>query len=63
MLLCKVMTDEIDVVYTFLSGKYGLVYKGTDYEAVKAIAAASKTKSLSALKKAEQDFKTEITGD
>ena len=50
------MINETDVVYQFLSGKYGLVYKGRDYDAVRAITDASKKKSLSDLKKSEENF-------
>ncbi len=46
MLLSKIMMGDISDVYQFLNGKYSLNYRGRDLDAVKAIADASKAKSL-----------------
>ncbi|EPB79828.1 PCI domain protein [Ancylostoma ceylanicum] len=46
MLLCKVMLDVPDDVSTLLTGKLALKYSGSDLEAMRAIAAAAKKRSL-----------------
>ncbi|VDL74327.1 unnamed protein product [Nippostrongylus brasiliensis] len=46
MLLCKVMLDVPDDVSTLLTGKLALKYTGSDLEAMRAIAAAAKKRSL-----------------
>ncbi|VDO31288.1 hypothetical protein V3C99_000604 [Haemonchus contortus] len=46
MLLCKVMLDVPDDVNTLLTGKLALKYSGTDLDAMRAIAAAAKKRSL-----------------
>ena len=60
MLIAKIMNNEPDDVYGFLNGKHSLHYNGREFEAVRAIADASKTKSLLELKKAKQQFKQGI---
>ena len=56
MLIAKIMNNEPDDVYNFLNGKYSLDYNGREFEAVRAIADASKTKSLLELRNAKQQF-------
>ena len=46
MLIAKIMNNEPEDVYQFLNGKHSLNYNGKEFEAVKAIADASKKKSL-----------------
>ncbi|KAK6059621.1 hypothetical protein COOONC_02747 [Cooperia oncophora] len=46
MLLCKVMLDVPDDVNTLLTGKLALKYSGSDLDAMRAIAAAAKKRSL-----------------
>ena len=46
MLVAKIMNNEPDDVFPFLNGKHSLNYNGREFEAVKEIANASKTKSL-----------------
>ncbi|KJH45199.1 PCI domain protein [Dictyocaulus viviparus] len=46
MLLCKVMLDVPDDVNTLLTGKLALKYSGSDLQAMRAIAAAAKKRSL-----------------
>ncbi len=57
MLIAKIMNNRPDEVYNFLGGKYSLHYKGRQFESVRAIADASKAKSLRELAKAREDFK------
>lgn len=48
---------EVNDVYQFLSGKHSLQYRGREFDAVKAIADASKAKSIQDLKQANLNFK------
>jgi 26S proteasome regulatory subunit N6 len=57
MLLAKIMMGEVNDVYQFLSGKHSLQYRGREFDAVKAIADASKAKSIQDLKQANLNFK------
>ncbi|TKR64716.1 hypothetical protein L596_025206 [Steinernema carpocapsae] len=63
MLLCKVMLDAPEEVQTLLSQKLALKYNGADLEAMCAIAAAAKKRSLSEFNEAFQKYETELKED
>ncbi|CAF3872293.1 unnamed protein product [Rotaria magnacalcarata] len=63
MLLSKVMMNAPDDVNTLMSVKLALKYSGQDVEAMKAVAQASKKRSLADFQQALKDYKTELSGD
>ncbi|CAF3351128.1 unnamed protein product [Rotaria sp. Silwood1] len=63
MLLSKVMMNTPDDVNALMSVKLALKYSGRDVEAMKAIAQASKKRSLADFQQALKDYKTELSDD
>ncbi|VDM55574.1 unnamed protein product [Angiostrongylus costaricensis] len=63
MLLCKVMMDEPDDVNKLLSGKLASKYSGSDLEALRAIAAAVKARSLADFNAAFDAYPQELRKD
>lgn len=57
------MNEQSDDVATITAGKVASRYAGRDIDAMKAVAAASSSRSLSSFEKALQDFKPELTDD
>uniref|UniRef100_A0AC35TFT6 PCI domain-containing protein n=1 Tax=Rhabditophanes sp. KR3021 TaxID=114890 RepID=A0AC35TFT6_9BILA len=63
MLLSKVMVDSPDEVKTLLTQKLALKYSGSDLDAMRAVAAAAKKRSLGEFNEAFQKYPTELQGD
>lgn len=63
MLLSKVMMNMPDDVNSLMSVKLALKYSGRDVDAMKAVAQASKKRSLADFQQALIDFKTELSDD
>ncbi|CAF0789637.1 unnamed protein product [Rotaria sordida] len=63
MLLSKVMMNTPDDVNALMSVKLALKYSGRDVEAMKAVAQASKKRSLADFQQALKDYKTELSDD
>ncbi|CAI4229027.1 unnamed protein product [Auanema sp. JU1783] len=63
MLLCKVMLDVPDEVPTLLAGKLALKYSGTDLDAMRAIATASKKRSLADFNQTFGAYRQELQMD
>jgi len=63
MLLSKVMLNLPDEVSNIVSGKLALRYSGPEVEAVKAVAAANKARSLADFQAAVDKFKAELEDD
>jgi len=63
MLLSKVMLNLPDEVSNIVSGKLALRYSGPEVEAVKAVAAANKARSLADFQAAVDKFKVQLEDD
>merc|ERR1719402_135202 len=63
MLLSKVMLNLPDEVSNIVSGKLALRYSGPDVEAMKAVAAANKARSLADFQAAVGTFKAQLQED
>lgn len=63
MLLSKIMIDLADDINGLITGKLALKYAGREIESMKAIATASKKRSLADFQKALGDFKVELIDD
>ncbi|ODQ65048.1 PCI-domain-containing protein [Nadsonia fulvescens var. elongata DSM 6958] len=63
MLLCKVMLNLSDDVISILNGKLASKYVGRDIDALKAIAAAHKNRSLKEFELALETYRTELSQD
>lgn len=63
MLLSKVMMNAPDDVNALMSVKLALKYSGRDVEAMKAVAQASKKRSLADFQQALKDYKIELSDD
>jgi len=63
MLLSKVMLNLPDEVSNIVSGKLALRYSGPEVEAVKAVAAANKARSLADFQDAVDKFKVQLEDD
>ncbi|CAJ0943280.1 unnamed protein product, partial [Mesorhabditis belari] len=63
MLLCKVMLDVPDEAVALLSGKIAQKYSGSEIEAMRAIAAASKKRSLTEFNSAFGSYREELQMD
>lgn len=63
MLLCKIMLNTPDDVNGILTGKLGLKYSGEGIEAMKAIAEASKKRSISIFNETLEKFEGELKKD
>merc|ERR1719447_2448471 len=63
MLLSKIMLNVPDEVTNIISGKLALRYSGSDLEAMKAVAASAKARSLKDFQKALKEYKKELEED
>ncbi|KAL1239825.1 putative 26S proteasome regulatory subunit rpn-6.1 [Trichinella pseudospiralis] len=63
MLLCKIMLNLPDEVHILVQGKLGMKHAGRQLEAMKAVATASKERSLSDFKEACGKFNEELQSD
>lgn len=63
MLLSKIMLNHPDEVNNIVSGKLALRYSGSDLEAMKAVAASAKARSLADFQSAVKTFKVELEED
>ncbi|XP_067934361.1 26S proteasome non-ATPase regulatory subunit 11-like [Watersipora subatra] len=63
MLLAKIMLEQAEEVTQIMSGKLALKYMGKNAEAMKAVAQASKDRSLADFKKALEKYKGELEED
>ncbi|PIK44811.1 putative 26S proteasome non-ATPase regulatory subunit 11-like [Apostichopus japonicus] len=63
MLLSKIMLNSPDDVQSIISGKLALRYAGSNIEAMKSIASASKNRSLSEFKETVEKYKAELQED
>jgi len=63
MLLSKIMLNLPDEVTNIISGKLALKYSGIDLEAMKAVAASAKARSLKDFQTALKDYKKELEED
>ncbi|KRX35477.1 putative 26S proteasome regulatory subunit rpn-6.1 [Trichinella patagoniensis] len=63
MLLCKIMLNLPDDVHILVQGKLGMKHAGRQLEAMKAVATASKERSLSDFKEACGKFNEELQSD
>lgn len=63
MLLSKIMLNLPDEVTNIISGKLALKYSGIDLEAMKAVAASAKARSLKDFQKALKEYKKELEED
>ena len=63
MLLCKIMTGNSDDINQLLTNKAALRYSGRQIDAMRAVAAAHKERSLKQFAQAQLDFGVEIKGD
>lgn len=63
MLLCKIMMNKTEDVTSIINSKGGLKFVGVDTEAMKAVAAAHITRSLSAFEEALQTYKPQLGDD
>ncbi|VDO92414.1 unnamed protein product [Soboliphyme baturini] len=63
MLLCKIMLNLPDDVQSLLSAKIALKYVGREVDAMKAVADASKKRSLADFKEAYCKYKNELQAD
>jgi 26S proteasome regulatory subunit N6 len=63
MVLCKIMTDETQEVTSLLNGKHGTKHAGPGLEAMRAVSAARKAKSLGAHEAAMAKYAKELRED
>jgi len=63
MLLSKIMLNVPDEVTNIISGKLALRYSGSDLEAMKAVAASAKARSLADFQTALKTYKVELEQD
>ncbi|KAK0413309.1 hypothetical protein QR680_006727 [Steinernema hermaphroditum] len=63
MCLCKVMLNEADTVSPLLNNKNTLKYKGEDINAMRALAAAFKSRSLKKFLQSFETYKKELEQD
>jgi len=63
MLLSKIMLNVPDEVTNIISGKLALRYSGSDLEAMKAVAASAKARSLADFQSALKTYKVELEQD
>jgi len=63
MLLCKIMTNNIEDIDAIISGKTAIKYAGRDIEAMRSVATAHKNRALQDFEKAKVTYKQELTDD
>jgi len=63
MLLCKIMTNNPEDVYSIITGKLALRHAGKEIEAMRAVATAHHHRSLQEFEDAKAKYKTELSND
>jgi len=63
MLLCRIMSNNVDEVSQILASKNVLRYTGREIEAMKGIAAAHKSRDLHEFEKVRDEYKDELEAD
>jgi 26S proteasome regulatory subunit N6 len=63
MLLCKIMVGQPEEVPALIGGKSGLRHAGPHLEAMRAVAAAYRARSLAALQRVLAEFAPQLGGD
>jgi 26S proteasome regulatory subunit N6 len=63
MLLCKIMVNATDDIGQILTHKAAVRYSGRDIDAMRAVAAAYKERSLKSFTSVQQQYQGEIGGD
>ncbi len=63
MLLCKIMVNATEDIAQILTHKAAVRYSGRDIDAMRAVAAAYKERSLKSFTEVQQTFHAEIAGD
>eukprot|EP00667_Euglena_gracilis_P009477 EG_transcript_9638 len=63
MLLCRIMSNNVDEVSQILSSKNVLRYTGREIDAMKGIAAAYKARNLHDFEKVRDEYKDELESD
>jgi len=63
MLMSKIMLNKPDEVAALVSGKLALRYSGKDLEAMKAVAASAKARSLADFQEALKTYRAELEDD
>jgi len=63
MLLCKIMLNSLEDIQGVVSGKLALKYSGRSLEAMKAIAAAHKDRSLSQFERLKTEYSDQLELD
>lgn len=63
MLLCKIMTNQSEDVYSIITGKSGIKYAGPEVEAMRAVAEAHKKRDVHMFEDVFNKFKTQLADD
>eukprot|EP00158_Paraphelidium_tribonemae_P003665 Partr_v1_DN26287_c0_g1_i1_m48304 putative 26S Proteasome non-ATPase regulatory subunit len=63
MLLCKIMLGLADDVFNIMTGKMALKFQGSNVDAMRAVASAYKSRSLSDFQKTLADYTNELQND
>jgi len=63
MILCKVMSNQVDDIKQIMSGKMALKYNGEQIEAIRSIAHSYKERSLKEFYNTKEKYRKEIEGD
>ncbi|ORY44783.1 PCI-domain-containing protein [Rhizoclosmatium globosum] len=63
LLLCKIMLNLADDVFSIINSKMALKYAGVDIEAMKAVATAHQNRSLLEFEQSMNKFKNELRND